>query len=398
MIRKYLSRPANKRPNYSLIGVDKPFGLPNFGAADVEVCHPSDGCAAAPASKDSTRASNAVYMQERRANVKGASNAAAATNGRVALAKDDKSYQDVHMTTPSNEALVPYRHDLPEEWIPREFVGRLEGSYMQSRHLLLSCITAGLHRDDVDEDQSLQVLRVNCFPYSASNQHLKHLLDTCVFSGHCSTPPIDSHLLLSCCVKVAGRGSICAGSRIYLPTQLDLDANHQFVGMVVLGRFPSPVSRCIGGNDSASKLTPISAPLRGRDFKPPEALKEPPHDEYKLVNLKRLFVCSGRRRRVGIETAVSGLRELDTCRRKPLRACIGAVTSRGFSHKGNCIVQLRAFVELMRSSIAPKQRTDANIELLQSLRLFVWLRNNNSADYVPGILSVAFHDNAGSFA
>ncbi|GBE62750.1 ribonucleases domain containing protein [Babesia ovata] len=289
-------------------------------------------------------------------------------------------------------------HELPEEWIPKSFVGRMDGSYMQSRHLLLSCITAGLHRVDADVDQSMQILRVNCFPYSASNQYVKHLLDTCVFAEHRKTTPIDQHLLLSCCVKVAGRGSISAGSRIYLPTQADLDRNHQFVGVIVSGNLPAPISRCIGANNTSSRFRPISTPSNARDLKLPEVIKEPPHEEYKLRNLKGFFACSGRRKRVDLETAVAGLRELDRCRRKPLRACIGAVTSRGFSHKGNCVVQMRAFIELMRCSIAPKQSTEANVALLQSLRLFVWLRNNNSADYVAGILSIAVHDNVGSFS
>ncbi|GIX62014.1 ribonucleases domain containing protein [Babesia caballi] len=282
MIRKYLSTPASKRPNYGLMGVDRPFNLPVFDT--------------------------------------------------------------------SQDATPCFLPDLPGEWLPRAYVGRVEGGYLSSRHLLLSAVTAGLQRASTAQS-ALQVLRISSFPFGASIGYLNELLDDHLSSVSLSNvAPVHPSLLLSCSIEVAGRGSLSRGDRIYLPSETDLDANASFVTAVIFRTSDDHTSRWIApGGPRLAPPQPSSLDRSATTV--PGALVEPAHEEYKLGNLKRVFGCTGRSKRVSPVDAANGLRELEARKRPPLRRCFGAVTSQGFAHKGNCVVQLSGYLELLRSSI-----------------------------------------------
>ncbi|ORM42098.1 uncharacterized protein BXIN_0677 [Babesia sp. Xinjiang] len=290
---------------------------------------------------------------------------------------------------------VNFLSSLPNDWIPHTYVGDVDGSYMRSRHLLLCCITAGLHRADNMIDPQLQVLRITRVPCTASNRHVQHLLNAYVVSGFTEKLTVEPHLLLSCYVDVAGRGSLSVGDRIYLPSRDDLEKNEQFTAAVITGTFGDGSSRWMVPDHERVVLAPrVSS--NSRKQVPPLPITEPAHYEYKLCNLKQRFGCVGRRKKVMLLTAEQGLRDLESCWSPPIRQCIGAVTSKGgcdvicfqitpgFANKGMCVVQMGSFLELLRLSIKVCRCTVTSPLPINRLHLFAWLRSTSSRDYVAG--------------
>ncbi|GFE52722.1 RNase P subunit [Babesia ovis] len=341
LTKRFFSTPANKRPNYRYMGVDRPFHFPRF--TTITAAH----------SVGST-----------------AGDTSTTTEGHLAY----------HHTEISG---TQFRSHIPGKWIPHSYIGRTNGDYMRSRHLLLSCVTAGLHcvYPELDTLPILRITRVPC----TSNRYLQQLLDRYMSSSSPGDISMDD-LSLSCVVEMPGRGSLSTGDRIYLPSLNDLSTNKNFISAITTGFF---------ANTSSRWIVPGSKPSTSHSRNVPHEvhLTEPGHDEYKLRNLKQLFGCH-KSRKVAPMYALDGMRKLESYWQGPVRACIGVVTSVGFTRKGLCIIHLGAFLELLRLIFGLCGFT-GTMPSLDRIRLFVWLRSNQSRDYMPGVVSIAIDDGIG---
>ncbi|KAK1444286.1 ribonucleases P/MRP protein subunit Pop1 [Babesia gibsoni] len=342
-ICKYLGTPGNKRPNYQLMGVERPFGIPMCCMVSMEM------------KKHTT-----------------------------------------HRNSPKNSH-NGFLTTLPDEWMPKEFKRRSYTGYMQSRHLLLGCVTAGIHKSDIMKCPEFQVLRLSRSLNSTSGLYLIQLLHRLATSTKRIEVASDKLLMMSCWVEIVGHGSVAPYSRLYMPSASDLKDNHRFLSFVMqqpyncgLKRVGSTGAKMYGRSSSSAMV-----PSKLERAAVPKSFEEPIHAEYKLNNLKGLFGCTKKCRMVAPAAAADGMLTLEKNHRPPVRGCFGIVTSTGFSHRGNCIVHLQGFLDLLRSStatfkaIAGKQHQYVPVD---RIRLFTWVRNNHSREYNAGILSITLED------
>lgn len=360
MISKYLSTPANKRPNYQLMGVDKPFSILRFGIENEMESVSTSGTDGNDPSTDVVDTCNTIKSNDRLVIFHG--------NSGKPVYRSWRYQHSLCSDVWGINASYRFRSTLPEEWIPRAYVGWSDGGYTQSRHLLLACVTAGLHRIGPVLHPGSQIIRVSHVLCNKAGLFLRQLIHDCLSTPQVELSTIQNNLFLACSVEVAGHGSLSPGTRLYLPSVEDMQGNSKFMTSVMQGTFHGSSSTSVGTRVHSVLSGSSITGFKSRVAVAPSTLKEPNHDNYRLRNLKELFGCAGKCKKVAPSAAADGMRWLEKHRRPPARECFGVVTSKGMFQ----------YVRIKTCRVLPEGKL---------YRAYAWLPEAATGDSVYGIFN-----------